>query len=208
MAGMQMPHTGSVPNVEVLTGQIIQLTETIESMRSEMHGMNGEINRLQRRGREENRDEKKKDEDIVDRKFFTPEAFSNGSVLREWKTEFEDYINGRDKELGALFEKSEQAKEVIVGVGDNERAIDRAQELYRIIWKLATQPEAKSIVTHVPNNNLGEALRLLAARCDPKNDAFNAKSVRDPINVKVWEAKMMHELPPGSPSGSTCRRST
>ena len=30
----------------------------------------------------------------------------------------------------------------------------------------------------------------------PKNDAFNAKSVRDLINVKVWKAKAMHGMPP------------
>ena len=66
-----------------------------------------------------------------------------------------------------------------MGVGDNEKAVDRAQKLYRIIRKMATHPEAKSIVTHVQHKNPREAWRLLVALFDPKNDAFNAKSVRD-----------------------------
>ena len=36
---------------------------------------------------------------------------------------------------------------------------------------------------------------MLVARFDPKSDAFNAKSVRDLISVKVWKARAMHELP-------------
>ena len=95
--------------------------------------------------------------------------------------------------LSDLLEKSEKAKEVIVCVGESERERGRAQKLYRIIRKLAIHPEAKGIVTHVQNKNPWEAWRLLVARFDPKNDAFNAKSVRDLISVKV--ARAMHELP-------------
>ena len=67
--------------------------------------------------------------------------------------EFEDYIAGRDKALSDLFEKAEKPKEMIVGVGETEKERDRAQKLYRIIRKLATHPEAKSIVAHVQHNN-------------------------------------------------------
>ena len=73
--------------------------------------------------------------------------------------------------------------------------IDRAQKLYRIIRKLATHPEAKPIFTHVQHNHPWEVWRLLVARFDPKNGAFNAKSVRDSISVNVWKAKAMRELP-------------
>ena len=98
---------------------------------------------------------------------FVPELFAQNTIFREWKLEFEDYIAGRDKTLSDLLEKSEKAKEVIVGVGESERERDRAQKLYRIIRKLATHPEAKSIVTHVQNKNPWEAWRLLVARFDP-----------------------------------------
>ena len=179
-----------------MAGQIIQLTETLAAVREEMHGMHAEIHRLQRgEGGWLPEDRREREEELVDKKLFLPEPFTPSSIFREWKLEFEDYIAGRDKTLSDLLEKSEESREVIVYVGESKKDIDRAQKLYRIIRKLATHPEAKSIVTHVQHNNSWEAWRLLVARLDPKNDAFNAKSVRDLINVKVWKAKAMHELP-------------
>ena len=124
-----------------------------------------------------------------------PEPFAQNTIFREWKLEFEDYIAGRDKTLSDLLEKAEKSKEIIVGVGETEKDRDRAQKLYRIIRKLTTHPEAKSIVTHVQHKNPWEAWTLLEARFDLKNDPFNAKSVRDLISVKVWKARAMHELP-------------
>ena len=61
--------------------------------------------------------------------------------------------------MSDLLEESEKSKEVIVGVGENEKAIDRSQKLYRIIRKIATHPEAKSIVTHMQHDNPWEACR-------------------------------------------------
>ena len=54
------------------------------------------------------------------RSYSTPKPVTNTSIFREWKTKFEDLINGRDKELGKLLERSEQAKEVIIKVGSTE----------------------------------------------------------------------------------------
>ena len=204
MANQQMPMYGGapeVPGVELLAGQIIQLSETIESLRTEMHAMNLEINRLNRRGRDDGdrdhsqADRDKKDDDLVDRKFFTPEAFGNSGVFREWKTEFEDFIAGRDKALAKKLEAAEKEKEVITSLGDSEIAIERAEKLFRVIRKLVVQTEAKSIVTHVPDKNPWEVWRLLAAQFDPQNDAYNTRSARDIISVKAWKVKAMHELP-------------
>ena len=132
---------------------------------------------------------------MVNKNCFLPEPSAPNTIFREWKLEFEDYIAGRDKTLSDLLEKSEKFKEVIVGVGETEKERERAQKLYRIIRKLTTHPEAKSIVAHVQYKNPREAWRLLLTRFDHKNDAFNAKSVRDLISVKVWKARAMHELP-------------
>ena len=141
MPGTQMPFAGAqpqapagFPGAEILTGQILQLTDTIEAMRGEMDQMNAEINRLQRRGRDDGGygQREKKDEDIVDRKFFTPDAFGSGSIFREWKTEFEDFIAGRDKELAKKLERAEKEKEVITSLGNSDPDIERAEKLFRV----------------------------------------------------------------------------
>ena len=91
-----MPGAGAVPDANMLAGQIIQLTDTIEAMRAEMDSMNAELNRLQRRGRPESQE---REEDLVDRKFFTPEYFPQNGIFRDWQQEFTDYIAGRDRRL-------------------------------------------------------------------------------------------------------------
>ena len=150
----------AVPGADVMSGQIIQLTETLAAVRKEMHGIHAEINSLQRGGGGQLPEERREREDeLVDKKLFLPELFTSSSIFREWKLEFEDYITGGDKALSDLLEKSEKSKEVIVGVGDDEKAIDRAQKFYRIIRKLPTHPEAKSIVTHVQHKNPLEVFR-------------------------------------------------
>ena len=186
---------GAVPDVGILTGQILQLSDTVESLRAEMHEMNAEINRLQRRGQGQHGGGEERDTELVDKKFFNPEPFTQASLFREWKTDFEDFIAGRDKELGKLLEQAEAKKEAIVDKGQDDATINKADKLYRILRKLVVQTEAKNIVTHVPNKNPWEAWRLLVARFDPKNDAFNTKSVRDLLSVKVWKPKTMYELP-------------
>ena len=44
----------------------------------------------------------REDNDLVDRKFFTPEALSTKDIFREWADDFTDYIASRDKDLGTL----------------------------------------------------------------------------------------------------------
>ena len=187
-----MPGAGAVPGVDMLAGQIIQLTDTIEAMRVEMDSMNAELNRLQRRGRPE---PEEREEELVDRKFFTPEYFPQNGIFRDWQQEFTDYIAGRDRRLGDLLESAAKQKEVIVTLGDDGSSIQRAEKLYRILKKLMVHTEARNIVNHVPNKNPWEAWRLLSARFDPKNNAYNSRSVRELLSVKAWKPKHMFDLP-------------
>ena len=150
-----------MPGAEVMAGQIIQLTETLATVCEEMHGMHAEIDQPQRgEGGRLPEDRREQEEELVDKKLFLPEPFAPNTMFREWKLELEDYIAGRDKTLSDLLEKSEKSKEVILGVGETEKERDRAQKPYRIVRKLTTHPEAKSIVTQMQHKNPCEAWKV------------------------------------------------
>ena len=182
-----------------MAGQIVILNETIEFMRGELDNLNAEVNRMQRRGRGGGRDDDDEDggrePELVDRKFFSPEVMGPSTIFREWKIEFEDFLASKDKKLADLLAAAEKSKDPILVLGDTPKDIERAEKLYRIVKKLTTHVEARNIILHVPDKNPWEAWRLLTARFDAKNDAYNSRNVRDLLSVKVWKPKHLHELP-------------
>ena len=79
------------------------------------------------------------DNDLVDRKFFTPEALSTKDIFREWAEDFTDYIASRDKELGTLLSASKYLDvathashaSAFCAIEDEKKA-----NLYRVMKKL------------------------------------------------------------------------
>ena len=70
---------------------------------------------------------------------FSWQAQSSGSGRRSLRTS----STAATRSWASFSRTAEQAKEVIVEVGDTEESIERAEKLYRINRKLATQTEAK-----------------------------------------------------------------
>ena len=188
-----------------MAGQVIQLTEVIAELRGLITGiengmeeMRGKVRGLEATppaGQQMPSDRRDDRDELMDRKFFNPSSFASGSVFREWKEEFEDFIAGRDPELAEKLERTEKAVEPIMSLGMNPKEVEVSKKLYRIFRKLIVEPEARSIVVHTPDKNPFEAWRLLTNKFNPKNDAFNAKTVRDIISTQVWMPKSMSELP-------------
>ena len=114
-----------IPTIETLANQIMQSNGLIKSTRAETGSMSFEINRLQRRGpddRERKLQRDRRDDDFIDRKFFTPEPFGVCSIFREWKIEFADWFAGRDAELADKPERAEKASETVICLDKTERA--------------------------------------------------------------------------------------
>ena len=130
------------------------------------------------------------DNNLVDRKFFTPEALSTKDIFREWAEDFTDYIASRDKELGTLLSA---AKYLDVATHASHAsafgAIDEEKKanLYRVMKKLLhPHPEARVLVQYVPDKNPFEAWRQVHSKLDPMNDQAAGHAVRTILDPRKW----------------------
>ena len=141
----------------------------------------------------------RRDNDLVDRKFFTPEALSTKDIFREWAEDFTDYIASRDKELGTLLSA---AKYLDVATHASHASAfgaiedEKKANLYRVMKKLLhPHPEARVLVQYVPDKNPFEAWRQVHSKLDPMNDQAAGHAVRTNLDPRKWAVQHVTQIP-------------
>ena len=137
--------------------------------------------------------------DLVDRKFFTPESLSPKDIFREWADDFTDYVVSRDKELGTLLSAAKYLDvathashaSAFGAIGDEQKS-----NLYRVMKKLtATHPEARVLVQYVADKNPFEAWKQIHSKLGPMNDQAAGHAVRTILDPRKWAVQHVTQIP-------------
>ena len=147
-------------SVEQLTDQVVTLNDDMKRVVNRLKLAEDEVVRLKeqlddepqrrRRGRRNDDDDNDelgevdaKDPHLVDRRYFEPPKLENTSKFKEFSDDFVDYIEHRDKALGAKLRVAMKLKTAITDMGGDGISLHQVAQLYRVLKSVTLHPEAR-----------------------------------------------------------------
>ena len=180
-------------SAEVLTQQIVELHEIVNSIQSRLNLTEALLAAKTKESNEKDKDYR--DDDLVDRKFFVARPFAKGDIFREWSDDFLDFVDSRKPIWGDLLRQARDQAAPIYSKGDTPDVVGAGQKIYRVLKQIILHPEARPLIIHVADKNVWEGFRQLHARFDPRNDQAADNVAQRIMSVAAWKCKTVQDIP-------------